>query len=197
MDKGYYVGRDETPGQGQVRHPLYTQENLDTLVKNGFDNSAPQIVKLPKGRAALLRYRADNCDRLIELLKTQDEVRHAQHDWGTVGPCGTRACALGIAAIYNIVPGLQYTFCLYQATTYFDDGSGWDRSTYPLVNGERVSWESAAVTFFGRDAFDKVFGNGDLEMPDVLKRLARIAYDYRHKAGVIERRVQRTSIQRA
>lgn len=111
------------------------------------------------GRAEFL---ADNLRKLADFMEGLPPRQWDQCDFGTAGEqhvCQTTACALGWAAMTHIIPGLQYEF----RDPQHPHGS----DVYPLVNGEKATWDAAGKAFFGEAAWDQTFstgqaGNGDI-----------------------------------
>jgi hypothetical protein len=168
----------------------YSPEDIEAYRKAGFDFSIPQQPQIPKyGTPERLLFYADNCERLaVLMLETQlqkTETEHMQHEWGTVGPCGTRACALGHAALYNIVPGLQYSL-VSSLTGDFWEGRRNHKLPYKIVamvGGKRKPWSEVGPMFFGSRVHSNVFEIFDLDTGVVIQKLNAFAMRYRAEAA--------------
>ncbi len=178
---------------------MITKEKLKKL---GFDVSKPQKTNRPEGAAARLRYWAKNCEKLAKLMEQvkagETESQHTQDRWGDVGMCGTKACALGHAAIFNIIPGLQWTIDLStdlggtlpadrlrKALNEYGTRSQ-EFLALPVVDGKCLDeWADAGVYCFGDEAHFRVFRNSDLSTAAVIERLREVAHEYRAEAKSI------------
>ncbi len=166
-------------------------------LKKHFDLRKPQVVKIPRDNRKLLLYWAKNCEKLAALMEEVErhdvESKHVQGDWGSIGPCGTSACALGHAALYNIIPGLQWTVGYWFDQTpdtieinisrYMNrNPSDSALSITPVVNGEMVHWERAADRFFGYQAYFQIFRYPHLSTSEVIERLLWLSKHYKEGA---------------
>jgi|GEM_PF-6331632 len=89
-----------------------------------------------------------NLLKTADLLESLPNSRHSQKGFG-IAPsehsCGTVGCALGLAAMYNIIDGLQYRVSENRS----EEGA---HHILSVVNGEASTWRKAAYIFFGDDA---------------------------------------------
>lgn len=157
-----------------------------------FNLSSPQIARPPASYSELLLWWADNCEKLSELLgqvilgNTNSEyhvgcrvIRRSDNY--------AEADAIGHAALFSIIPGLQWTIyhsnsprvaqcdCLH----YIDLPNRWT-TVMPMVNGEPVFWEFACEYFFGsRVWYRTIAGNNDKSQTQVKDELLLHADYYR------------------
>ena len=109
----------------------------------------------------------ENARLLADKLETVDPRQHDQVTWGRIStdhPCGTTGCALAIAAMSHIIPGLQY--CV--------TGHG---EILPVINGkpEPLYWAHVGEMFFGKEVTVSIFLGTNLSKHEVIKRLRYFA----------------------
>lgn len=130
-----------------------------------------------------LEYYAQNCRRLIGILKALKPGQHTQWQWIGDPPsneCTTAGCALGWAAMSNHFPGLQWTTDAMMGRIY----AGAQYETSAVLNGRVESWRNAARKVFGtlaNDAWD-----GDNSKQEVIRYLTHTAATYEkwHREGI-------------
>lgn len=113
------------------------------------------------------KWQRDNCKKLALLLESLPDSAHNQLEWGKTNEdhsCGTVGCALGIAAMYNTFPGLQYWInrlpLSYQACIY------------PVIDGHKVDdWSEAGNKFFGNIPMMYIFFDSNLSKKQVIMLL--------------------------
>lgn len=144
-----------------------------------------------------LKFFAANARTLADFMEAHT-INHQQHTYGEgnpVHPCKTAACALGTAAVYNLLPGLQYTYhdCDFQnlieaievdnkeAIKYFD------APIVPIINGkDNDDWYSAGCKFFGDSIADNIFSDVSLTKAQVVAGLRAYATKYDATAATLE-----------
>jgi len=127
--------------------------------------------KFPTTDGEKLKFYRSNLRAIAKLLKSVPNDQHNQKDFG-IAPdahsCATRGCALGLAAMYNIIPGLQY----YITDSTSQDSEGFEIE--PIINGEKSNWPAAMTKFFG-DFGDPVFFNTCYSKEQTIVELRKIA----------------------
>lgn len=127
--------------------------------------------QFPTTNAEKLKFYRTNLRTIAKLLKQVPDTQHNQKDFG-IAPdahsCATRGCALGLAAIYNVIPGLQY----YVTDTNNEVNEGFEIE--PIINGEKSNWPAVTTKFFG-DMGDPVFFNTRYTKAETIAELRKIA----------------------
>lgn len=163
-----------------------SQLSLNSLKKQ-FRFNRTTTAKRPDDGPARLRYFAANARVLADFMESHD-IRHEQNHWGSGNPaypCKTAACALGSAAVFDLIPGLQYTYSRTSFEEFLntptDLRAKLEFGIQPVINGEHFDdWDEAGYYFFGEDIHDNVFANGGLSKAKVVAGLR--AYALRHEA---------------
>lgn len=108
-------------------------------------------------------------DKIVDLPKN----RHYQGLWYQIpkdNACGTTGCALGIAALSHLIPGLQFTVHV---------GICSELDIYPTINGREASWREAGIEFFG-EVHDQLFEMGHYSRTEIIHSLR-----YYAKTGIL------------
>lgn len=161
------------------REKQAARNNLRLLLAKGVKFSEITKMTFPRGKAAQLRFWADNCEKLARIITSQQAIHFDMGDWGAKSPehdCGTVGCALGIAAMSGQFDGLQYRIDI---RAYVDLKSTNHQNIEPVVNGHTYNWFSAGETFFGRAAYHKVFVGDYTSRRSVARALRECAKEYR------------------
>lgn len=153
-------------------------------LKQFFNFSKPSRAKVPSEDDTEVHIR--NARKLANFME-QHSIRHDQASWingNTEYPCKTFACALGTAAIFGVIPGLQYTLSSYDANRIINVADEYGAEKAKKINPEfepffdgasNPNWEEAGYRFFGADITDEVFLNTRLNKQQVINRLREIA----------------------
>lgn len=105
---------------------------------------------------------------LADKIESLPKERHRQNTWANIpedNECGTTGCALGIAAMSHIIPGLQFkaeSSCTYKFVA-------------PTIDGEATSWDEAGKVFFGNQVLWDIFQVSHLTREQVIHELRRFA----------------------
>lgn len=131
------------------------------------------FVKFPSSEKAKREFYKTNLIATADLLEALPDSRHDQKNFG-VAPnahsCGTTGCAVGLAAMYNIIPGLQYRVgeqAYYSSVFYIE----------PVVNGKEAEWDDACPLFFGERSF-AIFYHTEANKKQTIAALRRLANEY-------------------
>ena len=101
---------------------------------------------------------------------------HKQNSWVESprnNECGTTGCALGIAALSHIIPGLQFKIRSSSSfSKYF--------RVVPTANGKNMRdpdmpWNEAGKRFFGTTVTNRIFLQPDLSRANVIAKLRSYA----------------------
>lgn len=126
------------------------------------------------------RFYADNCETLANFLESKPDEAHNQSVWtrpDDEAPCGTVGCALGWAAMSQIIDGLQYALMSSACAT---DDIFARRQFVPTINGREAGWDEAGRAFFGQRVLNQVFLSTTLDKQqtiDTLRAEARRLHD--------------------
>lgn len=161
-----------------------------SMIERAFNLAPPQVSQVPPGTRERKKYWAKNARALATFMETH-EIKHEQANWGTGTPkypCATAACALGTAAVYGLVPGLQYTYskeAFMAGAVNPDDKREW--SIFPVVDGvpsnTMLGWDAAGEKFFGPRIHEEVFCNTELSKTAVIRTLRDWAKVYEQEAS--------------
>jgi len=127
-------------------------------------------VVFPTTEKAKAKFYKANLLKTADLLESLPNSRHSQKDFGLAPSehsCATVGCALGLAAMYNIIPGLQYRI---GEESFFAEGYFIE----PVVNGKKRHWEDTAELFFSWDACD-IFWDTTTTKKKTIAALRRLA----------------------
>lgn len=164
------------------------------LALNGLGFSKPKHATFDQHDP---KFWAANCIKLANYLEAKPESSHDQGSWAepnSEAPCGTRACALGWAALANLLPGLQYVIRARDEVTqeevflsaYLDkeekeEHKLYCQSYFPTVNGQVMEdWESVGLMYFGRFVRDNVFLDTDRDKDGTVAALRYCAKMYKN-----------------
>lgn len=167
---------------------------MATLIKvHGMPFSAPKHAFFdPLSK----QFWASNCIKLANFLAAKPNSAHNQSSWAErndKAPCGTRACALGWAALSDILPGLQYVIIGYKDPSgervYLSDylkelekeeQGFYNMAFYPAVNGNvNYSWEQVGKMYFGSFVLDTIFLNTSRNKKNTIAALRYCAKKYK------------------
>lgn len=137
-----------------------------------------------------------NCKALADYLETVPDKNFDMDTWLQVknSSCGTVGCALGWAALGNIIPGLQWGV----KREAYDPKTGSIRVTWaktlrtankwlsgkspsgahvcdvPIMEGKECDWDDAGATFFGEATCHGIFYNTQLSKAEAIARLRKV-----------------------
>ncbi len=141
-----------------------------------------QTVVLPTKWSDKVQLWSQNCIKLADFLEKKPDSSHDQCSWAepnSDAPCGTRACAMGWAAMSGLFEGLQYILKAEKRRT--KNAASWDTDGVYLnalpseqeadkllvdyssidfcaaVNGKETSFDQAGYLYFGGDVTRSVF----------------------------------------
>lgn len=158
-----------------------------------FEFSKFTKAKRPTSRRERLRYWANNARKLANFMEKYN-IKHQQDTYGEGNPkypCQTAACALGTAAVYNLVPGLQYGFNRYDMSALADmiEAGEAEAAKHEIlelevvVNGKLSDWSTAGKYFFGEEIYLDVFTDASLSKEKVIRELRVWAKEYTRRAN--------------
>lgn len=114
---------------------------------------------------------------LADKIETLPAKKHNQSSWTRVpknNPCGTTGCALGIAVMSHIIPGLQFKIEDFGHSKYLQ--------IQPTINGESTNdegwshdWYEVGIHFFGDTVYKQIFKELYASKAKTIERLRRYA----------------------
>ena len=105
---------------------------------------------------------------LADKIEQVPASRHYQAMWTscTESECKTTGCALGIAVLSHLLPGLQFRYGRTHTRRPTID---------PTIDGVRTDWETAGIEYFGSYVFRWIFEHPHLSREQVISRLRTYA----------------------